>query len=335
MNIKIDLLDYQSLKKKIVCVTGGNGFIGKKLIEKLSKIGCYVRVLTRKKNAIFPSNIEVFIGDLTDAGLSLKKFIKDCDILYHCAGEINHEERMSLLHINGTKKLIQAVENEFKSTQKKLHWIQLSSCGAYGPPINNDIQIKRVISETSETNPFNEYERTKTKSDELLMASSISTFDYTILRPSNVIGPSMTNQSVYKLIKLVNSGYFFFIGKKDAICTYIHVNDVVKALITIACNSNSRNEIFNISYDCTWEDLLNKISYLLNAKILPIRIPFPFIQISFKLIKLIFGKFFNIPRLDPLAYRTRYPAKKIESYLNFKFSKPMPNAIEELIKQKK
>ena len=123
MNEQQDLLDYQSLKKKIICVTGGNGFIGKKLIEKLSKIGCCVRAITRKKNAIFPSNVDVFIGDLTDTNLSLKNFIKyhnllyhcdilyhndikDCDILYHCAGEINYEQQMSLLHINFIVKLI-------------------------------------------------------------------------------------------------------------------------------------------------------------------------------------------------------------------------------------
>lgn len=332
MNEQQDLLDYQSLKKKIICVTGGNGFIGKKLIEKLSKIGCCVRAITRKKNAIFPSNVDVFIGDLTDTNLSLKNFIKDCDILYHCAGEINYEQQMSLLHINGTRKLIQAVEDEFKSSQKKIHWIQLSSCGAYGPPNNRDVQIKRTITETSETNPKNEYEITKTKSDEMVIESSDNNFQYTILRPSNVIGPSMTNQSVHKLIKLVNSGYFFFIGKKDALSTYVHVDDVVQALMIISCNPNSKNEIFNISYDCSWEDLLKKISYLLNVKMFPIRIPFQLIQIPAKLIKLTFGKFIKVPRLDPFVYRTQYSTKKIESFLNFKFSKPMPDSIKDLIK---
>ena len=44
-----NISDRQSLKKKIICVTGGNGFIGQKLIEELTKIGCHVRALTRKK----------------------------------------------------------------------------------------------------------------------------------------------------------------------------------------------------------------------------------------------------------------------------------------------
>ena len=331
MSEKYNTSEHLSLKEKIICVTGGNGFIGKRLIEELTKIGCSVRALTRKKNTKFPKNVDVFIGDLTDKNLSLKKFIEDCDILYHCAGEINHEAKMGLLHINGTQKLIEVVENESKSTQKKIHWIQLSSCGAYGPPNDSNIQIKRLITETSNPNPANEYEKTKTKADEMVMKSSANNFSYTILRPSNVIGPSMTNQSVRKLIKLVNSGYFFFIGKKDAICTYVHVDDVVKAMIFISYNLKSRNEIFNISNDCSWEVLIIKISSLLRVKIIPIRIPYKFIQIPFYLTKLIFGRFVKIPKLDTFAYRTSYSTKKIECFLNFKFTKPMPHSIEDLI----
>ena len=101
--------DNFNLNGKIICVTGGNGFIGKKLIEELSKIKCRIKILTRKKGNKFPNNVEIFIGDLTDPELSLTKFIADCDIFFHCAGEIKDEARMRLLHISGTKKLINSV----------------------------------------------------------------------------------------------------------------------------------------------------------------------------------------------------------------------------------
>jgi nucleoside-diphosphate-sugar epimerase len=326
-----NLFDQINLKEKIICVTGGSGFIGKKLIEELTKIGCRVRALSRKKDVKFSKNVNVFIGDLTDPNFSLKDFIEDCDIFYHCAGEVNHEAQMSLLHINGTQKLIEAIKSQSNLTQKKLHWIQLSSCGAYGPPIHSNIEIKRLITEISDTNPVNEYEKTKTKSDEMVIKSSVNSFSYTILRPSNVIGPSMTNQSVHKLIKFVNSGYFFFIGKKDAVCTYVHADDVVKAMLSISINSKSKNEIFNLSSDCDWKVLINQISLLLKVKILPIRIPYKFIQIPFYIVKLLFGKFIKIPQIDPFVYRTSYSTKKIEYLLNFKFSKPMPHSIKDLI----
>jgi nucleoside-diphosphate-sugar epimerase len=327
--------DNFNFKEKIICVTGGNGFIGKKLIEELSKIKCHIKILTRKKDSKFPNNLEVFFGDLTDPDLSLAKFIEGCDVLFHCAGEINNEARMSSLHINGTQKLIDSVRNEIKLSKKMIHWVQLSSCGAYGPPPNNNIEIKREITEFSSTNPINEYEKTKAKSDELVITSSVNNFSYTILRPSNVIGASMTNQSIRKLIKLVHSGRFFFIGKKDAIATFIHVNDVAKAMILIASNSRSRNEIFNLSNDCSWEALIIHISSILNVSILPLRVPYKLIQIPVYSLKLIIGRFIHVPQFATFALRTKYSTQKIESYLNFKFTKPMPDSIDDLIKEMK
>ena len=325
-----NLENHFNFNQKIICVTGSNGFIGKKLVEQLSKIGCRIKILTRKEDGQFPNNVEIFVGDLTDSDLSLTKFIEGCDILFHCAGEINNEALKSILHIDGTQKLINSVLNESTLSKKMLHWVHLSSCGAYGPPPN--IQTRRVITEASDTNPKNEYEKTKTKSDELVIASSVNHFSYTILRPSNVIGASMTNQSIRKLIKLVKSGLFFFIGKKDAIASYIHVDDVVNAMMLIASNSKSRNEVFNLSNDCSWEDLIFQISSRLNVKILPLRLPYKFIQIPLYILKLIIGRFIHIPQFGIFAFRTSYPTKKIEAYLNFKFSRPMPCSIEDLIK---
>ena len=327
--------DKFNLNEKIICVTGGNGFIGKKLIEELLKIECRIKILTRKKDSKFDDNVEIFIGDLTDPNLSLAEFIEGCDVLFHCAGEINNEAQMSLLHVNGTQKLINSVRNESALSKKKLHWVQLSSCGAYGPPPNKNIQIKREITESSKTNPVNEYEKTKTKSDELVITSSGKDFSYTILRPSNVIGASTTNQSIRKLIKLVNSGHFFFIGKKDAIATYIHVDDVANAMILIASNPRSQNEIFNLSNDCTWDALILHLSSILKVKILPLRIPYKLIQIPLYLLKLIIGRFIHIPQFTTFALRTNYSTQKIESYLDFKFTKPMPNSIDDLIKEMK
>lgn len=38
--------DNFNLNEKIICVTGVNGFIGKKLIEALSNLKCRIKILT-------------------------------------------------------------------------------------------------------------------------------------------------------------------------------------------------------------------------------------------------------------------------------------------------
>jgi nucleoside-diphosphate-sugar epimerase len=316
--------------EKVVCVTGASGFIGRKLIEALADKNWQLRVLSRRLDNQFSDNVQIFLGDLTDPRYCPKDFLKDCDILFHCAGEIKNIEKMNLLHIDGTQKLITSVQKEVSLSGKIFHWIQLSSCGAYGPPPGKNVEIYREIYETTETAPVNEYERTKTRSDELVIAASGSNLFFTILRPSNVIGASMKHNSFHTLIKFVNSGYFFFIGRKDAVATYVHIDDVVKAMMLIAINPKSRNEIFNISSDCSWIELINKISSTLNVKTLPFRVPYKVIHPVLFLLKFFMGKFIHIPQLSTFASRTTYSTKKIETYLGFEFNKT-PHLIKSLI----
>jgi nucleoside-diphosphate-sugar epimerase len=316
--------------KKILCVTGGSGFIGRKLVEQLATKEWSIKVLTRSAFNQFPNKVDVFIGDLTDAKICLDNFLKDCDIFLHCAAETKNEEKMSLLHITGTQKLLVSIQQEMMRSQKIVHWIQLSSCGAYGQP-KNDVQVIREITETSETFPTNEYERTKTKSDELVVAAANNNFFYTILRPSNVIGASMKHNSFHTLIKIVNSGYFFFIGRKDAIATYVHVDDVVNAIELIAINPKSRNNTFNISSDCSWVELISKISSTLKVKILAFRVPYNLISPFLSLLNFFIGKFIRVPRLTTFVLRTSYPTQKIESVLGFSFTNRLPHSIENLI----
>jgi UDP-glucose 4-epimerase len=70
---------------KVVCVTGATGFIGKHLVHELSKTGYKIKILSRGGKTV-PENVEVFIGDLVNPGQSVKDFLKDCDIIFHCAG---------------------------------------------------------------------------------------------------------------------------------------------------------------------------------------------------------------------------------------------------------
>lgn len=75
-----------------VFITGGSGFIGRRLIDKLVTDDHRVTVLTRNAATLFPAGVRVVVGDLLkpetyrDAGT-------ECDRLYHLAGLITFDPR--------------------------------------------------------------------------------------------------------------------------------------------------------------------------------------------------------------------------------------------------
>ena len=148
-----------------VCVTGASGFIGRRLVERLCGLGFSVRVITRRTDHPWPVGVEVLQGDLADPHCPVTRLVKDCNIVFHCAGEIRNVSTMRALHVEGTRRLLKIACNEAKRNGKPLHWVQLSSVGVYGPPLGA-ANAERVVTEDSPMNPVGEYELTKLLADE-------------------------------------------------------------------------------------------------------------------------------------------------------------------------
>lgn len=323
-------LNHNSLKDHLVCITGATGFVGKGVIDRLLLEGCRIRVLTRNSTLVFPENVEVVIGNLTIDDNQLDKFLIDCTILINCAGEIHNISLMRSLHVYGTLNLLRRISKIKIENQLLIHWVQVSSVGAYGPQIIRDIE--RLIDEDSPVSPVGEYEITKTIADELLIkAHNEGVITCSILRPSNIFGLGMKNQSLLNLIGVINKGLFFYIGKPGAILTYVHINDVVEAIFLSCLIPKAKGKIYNLSADCKLETLVDYISLALGNKLPRIRIPECFIR---KVVKFVgWTKLFplTISRVNALTCRTRYSSNKIINELNFSFSKPMPKSVDELL----
>ena len=150
---------------------------------------------------------------------------------------------------------------------------------------------------------------------------------------SNVFGSKMTNQSLRRLIELVKRKLFFYVGRPGAITTYVHVEDVVAALVICAIAPRAKGQIFNLSSDCTLEDIVKHIASLLGVRQPWLRIPEPLINIPLGLVSSMLKNWVNVPSLNVLLLRTRYPTDKIENELGFKFSRPLPAGIEDLVRE--
>ncbi|BCB97102.1 oxidoreductase [Dissulfurispira thermophila] len=195
-------------------IAGGTGFIGKYLLNALSKDGYKVRCLVRteeKAAACKKVGFDAVIGDITDKG-SLKGKLNGCDILVHLVGIIEEKGGMTFekVHVEGTRNLI----DEAKRANIK-HIFYQSALGA-------------------SISSWAKYYKTKAEAEEIVRASSIP---YTIFRPSLVVGRG--DGFTEKLKELVGLGPFVPIpGSGNGKFQPIYVEDWVKCFLTLFSNGS-------------------------------------------------------------------------------------------------
>ena len=248
----------------IVAVTGGTGFIGKKLVARLMERGDTVRLLTRHPAACETSALlEVHECDLLTMGVNeLASILQGVDVLYHCAGQLKDEQAMRSLHVDATRKLANAASGKIN------HWVQLSSVGVYGPVAQGD------VTEDSKLNPVGEYEITKAESEQIVVAAANKGgFSCSMLRPSNVFGGAMNNQSLFGMVAMIDRGIFFYIGQPGASANYIHVDNVIEGLIRCGTMHHAKGRTYNLSDCCTMEHFVETIAEALNRRAPKLRIP--------------------------------------------------------------
>lgn len=304
----------------IVAITGGTGFIGKHLIVRHVARGDQVRYLTRKKATEDICGAFAHIGNLSSSIDELRQFVRGSDVLYHCAAELRNEAEMHRTNVLGTVNLLAAASGEIG------RWVQLSSTGVYGSELHGDIH------EDVEIKPVNAYEKSKAASDNLVYAAAEQqNLPCIVLRPSNVYGTDMPNQSLFQLIRMIDKGRFFFIGKQGAVANYIHVENVVDAMLlcgTAGLPINGRAYI--VSDHRTLEEFVGIIATSLEKGAPKKRLPESLVRTAVALAGLIPKFPLTSSRVDALTNRMVYRTDRIESELGYKNKISMEEGIGEL-----
>ena len=301
-------------------ITGHTGFVGSsfcKILINKSKNSEFI-LLARRTNKEFLGlkNVSQVNYDLTQ-NFNFE-LLRKVDFFLNFAGEIKSEEKMFDLHV----VFLQKCFNFIKLNNLKLYWVQLSSVGSYGNPTNP--HQKRLLLEDSLMKPIGNYEKTKSEADTKIIEFSqiYKNFTFCILRPSQIIGKDMINQSLLNLIKMVRNRLYFSIGSKKSIRSYVHIEDLCNAieLVIKNYNSKSRNKIFNVSRNILLERIIQEIRKKYNIKIF---IPFIINEKVTRVIVNTFNKFFNLPITDKiisgLVSRSIYSSNSIIKNLNFEF----------------
>ncbi len=306
----------------IVAITGGTGFIGRRLVLRHLDQGDQTRLLSRraKTEVDFPGDVTVYQGDLADRNTNLVTFVDGADILYHCAGEVHDPGRMYAVHVDGTTRLMDAAAGKIG------HWVQLSSAGVYGP------HSRGTITENTPENPVGVYEKTKTRADHVVIDRAIrAKFSCTILRPSNVFGPAMKNRSLFQLIEAIDKKIFFFIGKPGAVANYIFVDNVVEALLRCGTVEKAKGRIYNLSDHCTVEELVKVIAQSLDKAIPRFRLTEFFARLCARMLGSIPGFPLTESRVGALTSRAAYSSQRIQDELGYRHPVSLEAGFRQLV----
>ena len=304
----------------VIAIPGATGFVGATLVRDHRERGDSVRILSRHPALASPAlhGAIPFQSDLSDN--ILPYFLEGADTLYRLAAKLGEDSRIYAVIVVGTSNLIRAAVSAGVR-----RWIKLSSAGVYGLP------TCLVVTEATVPMPLNEYERTKFAANILVEeAGKRTSMEYSILRPSNVIGAKMKNGSFGALVNAVRRGRFCYFGPRGSIATYVHVDDVARALV--ACRDAPSGSVFNLSSDCLWDDLVGEIARLVGVRAPRLRLPLLPLKAALRALDGRIKLPITSSRLASLTNRSTYSSTRIIQGLGFTYSRPMPVGIEDVVK---
>jgi nucleoside-diphosphate-sugar epimerase len=131
--------------KGLVAVTGGTGFIGQRIVQRLLRDGWRVRALARRSDAgLSDAGAEVVLGSLGDPA-RLRALVRSADAVVHCAGAIRARSKEAFVQVNrdGTLRLAEAVVAEPRPPRLLL----MSSLAARAPEVSPYAASKRMAEE--------------------------------------------------------------------------------------------------------------------------------------------------------------------------------------------
>jgi nucleoside-diphosphate-sugar epimerase len=305
----------------IVAITGGTGFIGRHLVARYVERGDEVRYLTRKEQLNGIPGATAFSGSLSSPAAELRKFAGGADVLYHCAAELHNKVEMHNTNVLGTANLLDAADGEIG------RWVQLSSTGVYGNPLHGEVD------EDFACNPTNPYEASKVASDALVFASAKKGLPCVVMRPSNVYAVDMPNQSLFGLLEKIDQGMFFYIGRPGAVANYIHVENVVDALVLCGTSRLPANgRVYIVSDHRKLEEFVGIIAAALGRQPTRRRLPeFP-VRVLVAIAENIPGFPLSSSRVDALTSRTVYRTDRIAAELGYRNRISMEDGIGELVR---
>jgi len=233
----------------VILVTGGAGFIGSHLVDRLAAEGHQVRVIDnlssgRLENLAHRRDVEVIVGDLKNPQ-DAQKAVRGVDAVFHFAA--NPEVRVSTTNpdIHFSENVV-ATFNLLEAMRKNdaTQLVFASSSSVYGEPP----QIP--VDEEAPLRPVSVYGASKAACENLIHAyAKLYGFRAVALRYANVVGPRLRHGVIWDLINKLkkNPHELEILGDGKQVRSYIYIDDAVEATLLAWKKTNDAYAAYNVA----------------------------------------------------------------------------------------
>ena len=241
-----------NLKNQTVLVTGGGGFIGSRLCERLvqsdANVRAFVRYTSRAEIGLLRflepdilKKVEIIRGDLRDFS-AVEQASRGVDIVFHLGALISipysyvHPVETVQTNVLGTLNILEACR---KSGAKLVH---TSTSEVYGTALRVPIDEDHPLQGQSP------YSASKIGADKLVESYFRSFGLPTVtVRPFNTYGPGQSTRAVIPtIITQALAGGVVRLGNLDAIRDFTYLDDTVEGFLLTAQADTWNGETYNL-----------------------------------------------------------------------------------------
>ena len=221
-------------------VTGGSGFIGGRLIERLRSDGHEVRALARSASAaerVRERGARPVEGELADLA-ALRAGAEGCELAFHAAatlGDWGTREEFERGNVDGTRNVLRACAD---AGVRRLVHVSTEAVLLAGEPLVD-------VDESAPLRPDSPalYSSTKARAEQAVVAANGDRLETVVVRPRFVWGLGDTTL-LPVMVEMVRGGRFAWIGGGRHRTSTTHVDNTVEGLMLGAQRGRPGNVYF-------------------------------------------------------------------------------------------